>query len=77
MQRIVSIDPQFQRGADYVGPATRGHDFFVGGHKRWAHDAGFFKAAAAAVALFQVADERMVFEREGEHGVRMEAPAVA
>src|SRR5213076_2741698 len=26
-----------------------------------------FKAAPAAVALFQIADERTVFEREGEH----------
>src|SRR5438128_4438756 len=69
MQRIVSNDPQFQRSADYVGAATRRHDFFMGGHERWAHDAGSFKTTAAAVALFQVADERMVFERVGEHGL--------
>src|SRR5437763_3240781 len=68
MQRIVPIDPQFQRSADYIGTATRRHDFFVSGHECWAHDAGFFKATAATVALFQVADERMVFECEAEHG---------
>ena len=71
-QRIVSANAQFQRGADDVGAAARGHDFFVGGHKCWTHDAGLFKATAAAVALFQVADERMIFEREGEHGVEWE-----
>src|SRR5437660_11821185 len=69
MQRIVSIDPQFQRSADYVGAATCRHDFFVGGHERWAHDPGVFKTAAAAVALFQVTDERAVFECEVEHGL--------
>src|SRR6266513_1848633 len=68
MQWIASIDPQFQRSADYVGAATRRHDFFMGGHERWAHDAGFFETTAATVALFQVADERMVFECEAEHG---------
>ena len=69
LQRIVSIDPQFQRGADYVRPATRRHDFFAGSHECWTHDAGSFKAAAAAVALFQIADERAVFERVGKHGL--------
>ena len=72
MQRIVSVDAQFQRRADDVGAAARGHDFFAGGHERRAHDAGLFKAAAAAVALFQIADERMILEREGEHGVEWE-----
>src|SRR5205809_5107226 len=67
-QRIVSIDPQFQRSADYVGAATRRHDFFMGGHERWAHDAGPFKTTAAAVALFEVADKRTIFECVREHG---------
>src|SRR4029450_8260324 len=68
-QGIVSVDAHFQRGADYVGAAARRHDFLVGGHKRWAHDPDPFKTAAAAVALFQIADERMVFECEREHGL--------
>ena len=68
-QRIVSANAQFQRGPDYVGAAASGHDFLVGGHKCWTHDASFFKATAAAVALFQVADERTVFKCEGEHGL--------
>ena len=76
-QRIVSVDAQFQRSADDVGAAARGHDFFAGRHERRAHDAGPFKATAAAVALFQVADERMVFECEGRARARTEAPAVA
>src|SRR5580704_3910649 len=69
MQRIVSIDPQFQRSADYVCAATRRHDFFMGGHERWAHDAGPFKTTATAVALFQVANERTIFECEAEYGL--------
>ena len=40
----------------------------MGGHERWAHDAGFFETTPATVALFQVADERMVFECEAERG---------
>src|SRR6266542_282819 len=71
-QRVVPVDAQFQRGADYVGAATRGHDFFMGGHERWAHDAGAFKATAAPVALFQIADERTIFECVREHGLEWE-----
>src|SRR5437867_6651239 len=66
MQRIVPIDPQFQRSADYIGTATRRHDFLVSGHECWAHDAGFFKATAATVALFEVADDRVLFECDAE-----------
>ena len=35
-----------------------------------AHDAVVFKAAAAAVALLEVACERSVFERKREHGLK-------
>src|SRR5438034_3962199 len=66
-QRIVSIDPQLERCADDICAASRGHDFLAGRHKRRAHDAGLFKAAAAAVALLKIADERAVLEREREH----------
>src|SRR5207302_5494517 len=45
---------------------TRGHDFFAGGHECRAHNAGLFEAAAAAVALLEIADERAVLERERE-----------
>src|SRR6266487_6752994 len=65
-QRIVSVYAQLQRGADDVGAAARGHDFLAGRHERWAHDAGLFKAAAAAVALLEIADERAVLKRKGE-----------
>src|SRR5262249_21973801 len=40
------------------------------GNKRRAHDAGLFKAAAAAVALLEVACERSVFERKREHRLK-------
>ena len=36
-------------------------------HERWTHDAALFQAAAAAVALLEVADERAVLERKREH----------
>src|SRR5262245_45794904 len=38
--------------------------------ERRAHDVALFKAAAAAVALFEVACERLVFERECEHWLK-------
>src|SRR5262245_13873054 len=69
MQWIMSTDTQLQRRADDVGAATRGHDFFVSGHKRRTHNACLLKAAATAVALLQVADERTVFKRKGENGL--------
>src|SRR6185312_12473525 len=34
------------------------------------HDAALFKAAAAAVALLEVACERLVFERKREHWLK-------
>src|SRR5262249_8691578 len=68
IQPIMSVDAQFQRGTDDVCAAARRHDFFMGGHERRAHDASVFKAAAAAVTLFQGADERTIFERLRELG---------
>src|ERR1044072_2454247 len=44
----------------------------MGCHERWAHDSSPFKAAAAAVALFEVADERTIFECVREHGLEWE-----
>src|SRR5262245_48774608 len=41
----------------------------MGGHKRRAHNACLFKAAATAVALLQIANERTVFKRKGENGL--------
>src|SRR5437762_7394387 len=38
--------------------------------ERRAHDAALFKAAAAAVALLEVASERPVFERKREHWLK-------
>ena len=66
----MSVRPQFERGANDVGAAARGHHLVVCRHKRWTHDAGLFQAAAAAVALLQVADERPVFERKREHRLK-------
>src|SRR5439155_12712084 len=66
LQRIVSVYSELKRGANDVGAAARGHDFFAGGHECRAHNAGLFEAAAAAVALLEIADERAVLERERE-----------
>src|SRR5437660_5282087 len=38
--------------------------------ERGAHDAALFKAAAAAIALLEVACERVVFERKREHRLK-------
>src|SRR5438105_10124512 len=54
----------FQRGANDVGPSARGHDFFARGDECWAHDRRVFAASAAAVALLEIADERVIFEGE-------------
>jgi hypothetical protein len=62
----VSVHSQLERGADDIGATTCGHDFFAGGHERRAHDASLLKAAAAAVALLEIARERVVFERKCE-----------
>ena len=63
----MSVYTQLERGADDVGAAARGHDLFSGGHESRTHDAAVFQAAAATVALFEVADERPVLERERQH----------
>src|SRR5438874_13004748 len=67
MQRVVTVYTHLERGADDVGAAARGHDLFSGGHESRTHDAAVFQAAAATVALFKVADERPVLERERQH----------
>src|SRR5262249_14140698 len=69
-QWVVSIFSQFERGPDDVGSTTRGHNFIMCGDERGAHDAGLFKAAAAAVALLEVACERPVLERKREHRLK-------
>ena len=68
-QGVMSVCPQFERGANDVGAAARGHDLIVCRNERWAHHAGLFKAAAAAVALLEIADKRSVLERKCEHGL--------
>ena len=69
-QRVVSISSQFERGPNDVGAAARGHHFIMCRDERGAHDAALFKAAAAAVALLEVAEERPVFERKREHWLK-------
>src|SRR5262249_464330 len=49
-----------------IRPAARGHHFLTGCDESRTHDGRIFAAPAAAVALLEVADERMVFERECE-----------
>ena len=66
----MSVYAQLERGADDVGTAARGHHLIVCRHERRAHDARLFEAAAAAVALLQVADERAVLEHERELGLK-------
>ncbi len=65
----MSVCPQFERGANDVGAAARGHDLIVVAMNVGHIIAGLFKAAAAAVALLEIADERSVLERKREHGL--------
>ena len=65
-QRIVAVHAQFQRRANDVGASARRHDFIAGGDECRAHHRRVFAAAAAAVALLEIADERAVFERKRE-----------
>jgi len=60
----VPIGAQRERGTNDVGASAGGHDFFARGDERWAHDRRVFAAAAAAIALLEIADERAVFERK-------------
>src|SRR4030095_2214687 len=69
-ERVVSICSQFERGPNDVGAATCGHHFIMCRDESRTHDAALFKAAAAAVALLEVAYERPVLEREGEHRLK-------
>ena len=69
-QRVVSVLSQFERGPNDVGAAACGHHFIMCGDECWAHDAALFKAAAAAIALLEVAEERPVFERKREHWLK-------
>src|SRR6266446_9088859 len=63
----MAVYTQLERGPDDIGAAARGHHFLASGHECWAHDVGVFQTAAAAVALFEVADKRTIFERKCEH----------
>src|SRR5439155_4080879 len=67
---VVSVSSQFKRCPNDVGTAARGHHFIMCGDERGAHDVAQFKAAAAAVALLEVACERPVFERKREHWLK-------
>ncbi len=58
---------QLERGANRVGPPARAHDFLAGGDEGRAHRGRFLAAAAAAVALLQVARERAVLRGKGQH----------
>src|SRR5438046_10182207 len=52
----------------HVGPTAGGHNFFAGREESGTHRGHFLAAAAAAVALLQIADEGPIFERESEPG---------
>src|SRR5262249_48840203 len=69
-QWIVSICSQFESGPNNVGAAACGHHFFMCGDERGAHDAALFKAAAAAGALLEVAEEPSIFERKRKHRLK-------
>src|SRR5438874_13359773 len=66
----MTVYAQLERATDDIRAPARGHDFFASCHERRTHDAGVLKAAAAAVALLEVADERTVLEREREHRLK-------
>src|SRR5207244_12696682 len=66
----VSVSSQFERCPNDVGAAASGHHFIMRRDERGTHDAALFKAAAAAVALLEVACERPAFERKREHWLK-------
>src|SRR5205823_461491 len=49
-----------------VRATARRHDFVAGRNERRAHDRRIFATPATAVALLEIADERLVLECEGE-----------
>ena len=63
----MSVHSQLQRCANDVRAAAGGHDFFAGRKKRWTHCRRIFTAAAAAVALLKVANERAIFKCKREY----------
>src|SRR5213080_4478379 len=67
---IVSVHAQFECCPDDVGAPPGGHDFFACCDERRAHNRGVLTATGAAVALLEIADERAVLEREGEHRLK-------
>jgi len=60
----VPIGAQRERRANDIGTSARGHNFIARGDECWAHDRRIFAAAAAAVALLEIADERPILERK-------------
>ena len=67
---IVSVHAQFECCPDDVGAPPGGHDFFACCDERRAHNRGVLTATGAAVALLEIADERVVLERKGEHRLK-------
>jgi len=63
----------FEGRANDVGPPSRRHDLLPGHDEGGAHGGCGFTASAASVALFQVADEGVVFGGEGQPGREGEA----
>src|SRR6266545_1589965 len=58
------VTAKFERTPDNIRAAARGHDLVVRRHEGRAHDAGLFQATTATVALFKIAHERAILERE-------------
>ena len=70
-QRVTIFQPaQFQRSANSVGASARGHDFVARGNEGRAHRRRLLEARAAAVALLQISDKRLVLGRERQHGFK-------
>ncbi len=63
------FDAPLQHGPDDVGPAPGGHELLAGGLEGGAHGGPVLAAAAAAVALLQVAREGLVLGGVGQHRV--------
>ena len=62
----MAVLPPLQNFSDHIRAATRRHDFFAGRQKGRAHRRRIFPTSTAAVALFEIADERTVFERKSQ-----------
>src|SRR5437868_9542039 len=73
-KRII-VKTELERGPDRIRPAAGGHVFLARREECRAHRRRVFSAAAAPVALLQVADERFILEGKRERRLEWQPQA--